>query len=151
MLLTAENKDSSTAELVRSREGQDLKRIVAEFKDLCLKQGITPILIYIPTAVSIYAEHSTPESGENWLALRDLEIARKRVTEDAVAGLAREVDIRMLDLDIPFESAARDGELLYYTFDTHWNSRGREVAAAYVAENLNVIRRNVAGSTAAAK
>jgi SGNH hydrolase-like domain, acetyltransferase AlgX len=37
----------------------------------------------------------------------------------------------------PFlERAAKEGDLLYYQLDAHWNSKGREIAAAFVADVL---------------
>jgi hypothetical protein len=136
MLLTAENKEDSTAKLIHSPEWSDFENLVSQFKSICLSNGITPVVLYIPTAAAMYAEHTTEESGERWLGLREVQIKRKAVTRDAVAGLARQLELPFLDLDIPFESAAQHGELLYYTFDTHWNPRGREIAAEYVANWL---------------
>jgi SGNH hydrolase-like domain, acetyltransferase AlgX len=145
MLLTAENKEASTATLANSQEWQALKQILTEFKDLCIENNIVPLTMYIPTAVSILAEHSTDESGKNWLALRDTQIARKRVTEEAFIALTRELKIQLVDLTPSFEAAANSGQLIYYTFDTHWNSAGREVAAAYVAQELKTKLLNQAG------
>ena len=136
MLISPENKVASTAGLISSEEWQAVKSILAEFKKLCLTNHIDPIAMYIPTITSIYAEHSTGESGRNWLQSRDQQIARKRNTENAMIALAKELDIRLVDLSPPFESAAQDGKLLYHPFDTHWNSEGRQVAAAYVAKIL---------------
>jgi SGNH hydrolase-like domain, acetyltransferase AlgX len=50
--------------------------------------------------------------------------------------LAKQLNIPFIDLCPVFEASARDGKLLYYPFDTHWNSEGREVAAAFVAKTL---------------
>jgi hypothetical protein len=42
----------------------------------------------------------------------------------------------LVDLSPFFEAAARRGKMLYYPMDTHWNSDGREVAAATIAKIL---------------
>ena len=51
-------------------------------------------------------------------------------------GLSTALNLELIDLSPAFESAAKDGRFLYYPFDTHWNSEGREVAAAFVVETL---------------
>jgi SGNH hydrolase-like domain, acetyltransferase AlgX/PAS fold len=136
MLIPAENKIRSSSELLASEEGQALRKTLAGFKEICVENGIVPIVMYIPTVTTIYAKHSNHQSGAHWLQLRDETIARKRNTENAVAVLTRSLDIRLINLTPVFESAAAEGKLLYYRFDTHWNSEGKQVAAAYVAEVL---------------
>ena len=141
MLIPAENKIKSSAELLASEEGQALRKTLAGFKEICAKNGIVPVIIYIPTVTTIYADHSNSESGKNWLRLRDEQIARKRNTEDAVAILARSMSLKLINLTPVFESAAADGKLLYQPFDTHWSSEGRQVAADHVAKILKSISR----------
>ena len=52
----------------------------------------------------------------------------RRVTQDA--------QIWFVDLLPDFQERARHGELLYYPFDTHWNSAGRQAAAEILARRL---------------
>ena len=136
MLIPPENKISSSAELLASQYGEALKEILSEFKNLSVDSGIVPIIVYIPTITTIYAEHSSDQSGKNWLRWRKEQIDRKRNTENAVAVLARSLNIQLVNLSPAFESAAKQGKLLYHRFDTHWNSEGRQVAALYVAAAL---------------
>ena len=92
--------------------------------------------MFIPTKVHIYAQYSTDKSGENWLKIRQEQIAVKANIENALISLAEQLDIMLINLVPVFESLAREGKMLYYPFDTHWNSAGREIAARYVAEVL---------------
>jgi hypothetical protein len=137
MLLVPENKVASTEALLSSSEWQAMKAILSEFKMQCLANRVVPIVVYVPTITSIYAEYATSESGEYWLRFRSDQIARKSITQRAMISLADELGIKLIDLTIPFEAAAASGKLLYQRFDTHWNSEGKAVAAEYVAKNLN--------------
>jgi hypothetical protein len=123
-------------EIERSKELQQLKAILAEFRDISAQHGIQPMIMFIPSMVHIYAEHSTEQSGRNWLKVRSEQIADKANMEIAVSRVANELQIPLTSLSPAFEAAARDGKLLYYPFDAHWNSTGREVAAEFVAEVL---------------
>jgi len=123
-------------EISGSDEWQELKRILIEFKNVCADNNIIPIIIYIPTASHIYAEFTNEHSGHNWLKIRDEQIAGKANVESAMVDLARELNLKLISLSQVYELAARDGKMLYYPFDSHWNSEGREVAAAFVAERL---------------
>jgi hypothetical protein len=125
------NKD-----LLNSEEGVALRKILMEFRSICTENNIIPIVLYIPIAAHIYAEYSTNESGTNWLKMREEQIAAKANVENAISHLVQELHMQFIDLVPTFEAAAKDGKLLYYPFDTHWNSEGRSVAAAYVAEVL---------------
>jgi hypothetical protein len=50
--------------------------------------------------------------------------------------VVEELDIEIMSLTPVLEQAARQGKLLYYPLDPHWNPEGTEVAAKYVAETL---------------
>jgi PAS domain S-box-containing protein len=136
MLLPPENDIRSSPELLASPEGQALKEILSEFKDLCVKNGIVPVVMHIPTATTIYVDHVSDQSGKNMLRWRDEQIAQKRNIDTAVTDLARSLDMRLIDLTPAYEYAAKQGKLLYHQFDTHWNSEGRQVAAEYVGNIL---------------
>ena len=60
--------------------------------------------------------------------------------EDAMVRLSSELHIKLASLTPVFEAAAKDGKSLYYPFDTHWNSTGREIAAAFMT---SVLRKEV--------
>ena len=136
VLLFYKNKTQATDALITSDEGKALKDILTDFRMICLEHGVTPILMYIPIASHIYAEYSTAQSGERWLQIREGQIAAKTNTENAVTTLTHAVSMELISLSPVFEAAAKEGKLLYYPFDTHWNSEGRAAAAAYVADIL---------------
>lgn len=135
-VLLSRHTPRSTDEILGSVEGKELRKILKEFEDVSGANNILPIILYIPVATHIYAEYSTEESGKNWLKIRRYAINAKANTENAVVHLARELDIELISLTPAFESAAKEGRLLYYPLDTHWNSEGRAIAAAFVAQRL---------------
>ena len=126
----------STDEILASDNGRRLKELLTEFKNLCAKNKIVPMIMFIPSAAHIYAEYSTQQSGRNWLKIRAEQIAAKANVEQAISALARTLDIELINLSVVFESAAKNGKMLYYPLTTHWNSEGMEVAAAFVADAL---------------
>ena len=123
-------------EIIRSTEWRQLKKILADFKDISEQNRIKPIIMYIPSTAHIYAQYSTEESGENWLKIRWQQVAAKANMEDAMIRVSNELHIKLASLTPVFEAAARDGKLLYYPFDTHWNSTGREIASTFMASIL---------------
>jgi len=123
-------------ELEGSSEWSELRRILDEFKRLCIQHQITPLVLFIPTDTHVYAQYSTPESGQNWLRIRDEQIAQQEIIEQATIKLACELNVALIDLCPVFKAAVNEGKLLYDPLDTHWNSEGREVAGRHVAEFL---------------
>lgn len=126
-------------ERLASREWRETRAILTAFRTLALSHAIAPILLYIPTPGHIYATYSTAESGESWLRDREQQILVRDRARAAMLRLVREIDLRLLDLTPPFSAAAARGALLYHTFDAHWNSVGREVAAEYIAAALRIV------------
>lgn len=53
---------------------------------------------------------------------------------DAVAEAAASISLPFIDLTPVLAEAAAKGELTYYTYDTHWNQRGHELAGNVIAE-----------------
>ena len=113
-----------------------LRKILTECKLICERAGIEPLLVFIPTKAHIDAPYTTEESGEWWLAVKQGQISRRGLLEQAVSEICAEIPLRCLRLTPAFENAAREGELLYYPFDTHWNSEGRQLAAEIVSSEL---------------
>ncbi|MDQ7035588.1 MAG: hypothetical protein Q9P01_12355 [Anaerolineae bacterium] len=50
------------------------------------------------------------------------------------AALANE--LHFVDVSAAFEAAAANGEVLYYTYDTHWNQAGHDLAGAVIGDFL---------------
>jgi PAS domain S-box-containing protein len=116
-----------------------MEKILAEFKHLSEQNQIVPVLVYIPAQTEIYSEYSTLNSGANWLAIRESQIATSGSNEEAARRLAAKVGIQLINLRPAFKQAARQGKLLYYRLDSHWNDEGREIAAKVTAEALKAI------------
>lgn len=130
----------TSKEISTTTEWRELTRILAEFKEVSEKNGIKPYLLYIPMGVTIYGEYSTKGSGQGWLGIRERQIALKSNFEKAIKNLAQDLRVELLNLTDPFSAAATEGQMLYEPIDDHWNSRGREIAARYVAERLHLSR-----------
>jgi hypothetical protein len=111
-------------------------KILLDFKALCERNGIIPMLAYIPWSTEIYARYSTRDSGVNWLDAREAMIATSEMDERAARMLAAEVGIELVSFVPAFEEAARQGKLVYRRFDDHWNSEGAEIAAQVTAAAL---------------
>jgi len=127
-------------EITRTDEWDRLGKILSSFKDVCERNGIKPIAVYIPSATQIYAKYSTDESGTQWRHKRNQQIAAQKNLETAFVHVSREVQIDLINLAPVFERAAEKGQMLFYPNDSHWNAEGREVAARYVAEQLKAKR-----------
>lgn len=55
---------------------------------------------------------------------------------DAVVEAVTALGIPVIDLTPVFERAAAAGEITYYTYDTHWNQRGHDLAGEAIAAFL---------------
>jgi hypothetical protein len=126
----------STEEILQTDDWHQLKNILVEFRNTCAQNEIVPILLFIPSAAHIYAEYSTKDSGRNWLRIQEEQIAAKANLEKAILDLSRDLQLELINLTPPFQSAAQNGKVLYHSLSTHWNSEGMEVAAEAVATRL---------------
>lgn len=131
--------------LLQTIEYNALKEILQQFKAVSSLNRVIPIVVFIPSTVHIYAQYSVLSSGARWMKIRDAQISSKTNTETAVMRLLEQVGIRTISLTSSFEEAANKGRFLYYDFDTHWNSEGREIAASYVAAKLAAFSENREG------
>ena len=128
-------RNMSTNEILASDEG---KLIISTFADIHLltENMHNAYIVFVPTKTHIYADYAK-KGGINWLKNRDEVIRNKNNFEEAIrkSGSRRRVEFHKLDAG--FEQEAARGQLLYHPFDTHWNSRGRSVAADYLASLVN--------------
>jgi hypothetical protein len=123
--------------LLKAPEYIILSDVLRAFKKICVGNNIVPLLVFIPTRTHVYAPYSSAvRGGPYWLKVREKQIAARQNIEDAITALCRDNGIRMISLTPKFESLAKEGKFLYYPFDSHWNSEGREAAARYVAEEI---------------
>ena len=61
---------------------------------------------------------------------------------DVVLEAAQEIGLQTIDVTPAFEQAAADGDMLYYSYDTHWNQAGHDIAAQHIADQLDNINCN---------
>jgi PAS domain S-box-containing protein len=55
----------------------------------------------------------------------------------------------LIDLRPAFQEAARNGKLVYYRLDSHWNAEGRKIAAKVTADALQSFQRETLEADAA--
>jgi hypothetical protein len=63
-------------------------------------------------------------------------LARLDNQRDAVTALAAQQGVPLIDLVPAFKAGAARGEILYYTYDTHWNQAGQALAGSSIADFL---------------
>ncbi len=142
-VITYKNDTRMPRELLEMDEWKTLRELLTEFKAIAADNNIVPFVLFFPTKAHIYAEYTTQESEPNWLQIRDQQIASKGNVETALHSLCREVGIEFVSVAPAFEQAAGEGKMLFYPFDSHWNSEGRQIAAQVVAEALSASRREL--------
>lgn len=128
--------ETAVEQMFATAEFDALRHFFNEFREVCKSNGITPLILYIPTALQIYAPYTTQSSGSHWLQVRDRQIAVRRNTETAIKAVAAKSGLDLISLTPVFERAAADGKMVYYALDAHWNAEGREIAAGFVADVL---------------
>jgi hypothetical protein len=64
-----------------------------------------------------------------------------------LADFAAENHIGFLDLTPVFQEGAATGEDLYYSFDTHWNQLGQDLAAASIYDYIERTPADPSGET----
>jgi len=133
----------STEESLNSPTWQLFEKILIDFRDLCERNQVIPILAYIPWSTEVYAEYSTLDSGANWLEARESMIATGEMDEKAARAVASRAGIGLVSFLPPFKDAARQGKLVYRRLDDHWNSEGAEIAAEVTAQALRHPLQNV--------
>jgi hypothetical protein len=124
------------AVLLASPEWRALSGILQEFKSAATASQVVPIVVFIPSKMHIYGPYATDRSSQHWLRMRDSELASLNNIEQTMVQTAGEVGLPLISLTPRFAALASQSELLYYPFDSHWNSRGRQVAAELVAGEL---------------
>jgi hypothetical protein len=130
------NPTGTPEELINKHEWTVLSTLLADFKAICFRHEITPVVVYIPHKMEVHAELISAKSGRT---VRN-RLAKQLVSNDnsvtAFRRITAELDIDLVDLTPVFREAAQKGALLYYPFDTHWNPRGRQMAAQFIAGKL---------------
>jgi len=153
---------SADADKVRSQPGWPLcQDALREMKETCEKAGATFVLVYIPTKEHVYLpllrNQFTPEAVHDFVAAYHTEAkamgpdefeaalyANMDATERVVEDFCRTQQIAFCDLTAPFRQAARQGQLIYFAFDSHWNAVGNQIAADTIERFLRDL--NAGGS-----
>ena len=126
----------SAAELLEAKEWKTLSSLLADFKRITGNRGIVPAVVYIPTKAQIYSEYIDSRSGANVLRHQPQELRFRGSSAEALAQITQELGLRLVDISPLFRKLAARGELLYYRFDSHWNSAGRRAAAEEIGRTL---------------
>jgi len=128
------NKHATSEQLLGSDEWKALRTVMAEFKAVAVKNEIVPIIVFIPTKVEVYGSFFCERSGQRFLLkIRD-QLQFEMNSAEALEAVAREQGIQMVNLLPPFKELARQGQVLYYPFDTHWNVSGRQAAVEVISK-----------------
>jgi hypothetical protein len=132
------NPKQSADELLNEKEWQSLKRVLAEMKSVTARHHVELVIVYIPSKLQVYGRHFVErESGAGFLRRIPDQLRYETNTLEAFTAVTKELGLEFVDLDTHFKRLAAEGELLFYPFDTHWNARGRELAADLLARHLS--------------
>ena len=110
--------------------------VIVEFQKLLAEQGVDFLFVPVPTKVEVFPEKTGKAPGDAKLARFAGKIVnpfeRKFLLDLSDRG------VEVLDLLPAFldERNARSSEPLYQVQDTHWTSRGLELAARLVAKRI---------------
>jgi hypothetical protein len=127
---------TASAQMLASEEFRAMRTLLIQFNEICRSHDIVPLVVYIPTAVHIYAQYSTAQSGSQWRDIRERQITVRQNTEAAVRLTVEQAGLKFVSLSPVFAKAAAEGRMLYYPLDAHWNAEGREIAAQFIADTL---------------
>jgi hypothetical protein len=131
---------------------EELDKIISDSGNACVG------LIYIPTKAHLYLRYADPDArtrvleetdaleldNQNWLQVArpttaiDFETWESRLNNqrDEIQEIAAGAGIHFIDLTPEFESAAAQGAMLFYTYDSHWSQAGHDLAGKIVANYI---------------
>jgi hypothetical protein len=138
------------------RESRNLTLTVRNWRQIAEAAPQACIVVaYFPDKSHVYLPYLTPDDqailmqkaeeaslNNRVLTLRPAETSFETLIvnlanqRDAVADAAAEMGIPFFDVTPALQVAAARGELTYYTYDTHWNQRGHDIAGEAIAEFL---------------
>jgi hypothetical protein len=136
------NPAESPEQLLASQPWHELDSLLAEFHQLSAANGITPVVVYIPTSMQVYGRQFTGEGGSFVQEKMKTQVQFESNEADALATLAARNELRYVNLLPVFQCLASQGKVLFYLVDTHWNRDGREAAAEYLAASLGAGTQN---------
>jgi hypothetical protein len=149
-------------EIESSQNYQLVRETILRVQELSEAEGARFLLVYVPskehvylpylkddyTLASVVADVPMTELDEAGFiqftserAAPELILQNMDDQGNVLADFAKEHNIFYLDLTSTFQEEARTGAEMYYTFDTHWNQLGHDLAAEaiskYIEENLS--------------
>jgi hypothetical protein len=115
-----------------SQELSRVRAILGEAHNLCQRQGVDLVVVFVPTKFRVYRDHCSfgrDALCREW-AIDDL--------PDALGGALSAVSpaIGYFDLTPHLRTAAARGALLYLPDDPHWSAAGHRAAAGALADYL---------------
>lgn len=123
-------------EILKSPAGRELEKQLKEFKDFSVSNGITPVLVFIPSSTHIYLPYGLPSGNyPGWPSFKD-QLKASGHLEDAVRETAETLKLDFVDLTPNFKKSAAEGQVLFYPHDTHWTETGRALAASVIRNGL---------------
>jgi hypothetical protein len=130
------NQPATSTQLLERPEWKSIRAVISEFKALARQENMLPIIVFIPTKAEVYGTRFDQGSGSRFLARIQEQLRFERNTSEALVAICEEEQVRLVNLLPTFQVLAGEGELLYYPFDTHWNSTGRRAAAKALAQAI---------------
>lgn len=152
--LNGDYEDYLASKNVR-RLGEVLQSLDAKSGDACIG------LVYMPSKEHIYFQYADADArrpiletsgmhtilrGDGWLEVVKEEdepavnlkdwMSRRTAQRDAVQAKVEELGYYFIDLTPAFEQHAAENPPYYFTYDTHWNQAGHELAGQTIADFL---------------
>jgi len=127
-----------------------VRESILQMREMSEAEGAHFLLVYLPSKSHIYLPYlNDPETisqvfidvpkleldNAGWIQFTNKtaspELTRQHMDDQAhlLADFAAENNIRFLDLTPIFKEEAGKGAELYYSYDTHWNQLGHDLAA----------------------
>ena len=136
MRFTYWNEPRTTKQLLQSEEWQAIGQVLKDFQQLAAAHGTVPMALFIPKKVEVYGAFHSLGSGRNFLQRINQHMHFENNSHDAFLAVARQSGVHAVDLLPVFRTLAKEGMVLYYPFDTHWNPLGRRTAAEILSTSI---------------
>jgi len=129
------DEPTSAAEVAQTAEWRSLEQILVRIRDVASQANARLIVLLVPTKLQVYGHLSSNRSPDAFKERLPSQLAHESTFSDAFSTLAERLGLEHIDLRPIFRERASQC-LLYYPFDSHWNARGRRIAADLIAERM---------------
>jgi hypothetical protein len=136
MYFTYWNQPATSMQLLDSEVWKHIRSVIGEFKVLARQHTMTPVIVFIPTKIEVYGSLFDPQSGSRFLSKIPQQLQFEMNNSEALGAISKEQELLFVNLLPLFRDLAREGNLLYHPFDTHWNLAGRRAAAEAITKML---------------